>query len=258
MGRVAVFLTLVLTFHPQNAWAADDDMTFAPVPKVAGQPEDSPLSELDKSHRLGLLLDYVRKEGPGWAPGLRDYLRSPFGWIMNGFRPAASALGLDGDDDGGEGFFSSIFHPVSSLMTPPSPQATQALWFSPGYHHKGVLPFHDAMVLSLNLRERLWDNRLQFDVKPFYGQNWVSTSGYGGAEIGIGLGHSGSGQPWGRIALRYTDGDSALMDRGRGFDMHAEVQFNEHLSLHAGMHGEEDSQLGNYVLLRWKVADFGR
>jgi hypothetical protein len=113
------------------------------------------------------------------------------------------------------------------------------------------------MMTGLTFRERALDDRMQFDFHPFYGQNWVSLNGYGGAELGIGLTHGGEAQPWGRIALRYTDGASYLMDRSSGFDMNAELRFDTHLSLISGVRGDGTSDLGNYAIMRWKLMEFG-
>jgi hypothetical protein len=146
---------------------------------------------------------------------------------------------------------------MAALIQPPTPGEGQAFWLTPGYHHKGFLPTHDAMMMSFNLRQHMFDDRVQVDMRPFYGQNWVSTNGYGGAEIGFNLSRTGAAQPWGRIAVRYVEGDQDLMDQGHGIDMHAELFFDDHLSLHAGVRENEESQLGNYAMLRWKLAEFG-
>ncbi len=222
----------------------------------------SPLDQLDSSHRMGLLLNYVRKEGPGWVPGLRQNLRAPVNWLMNGLGPMGQMFGHDalddagGDDRWGDAWLSSVMSPLSSLLRTPSVHESQAFWVTPGYHHKGFLPFHDVMLMSFNLREHFLDDRLQFDLRPFYGQNWLSANGYGGAQLSVNLGKSGAA-PWGSLALRYSDGASNLMDTSRGFDMTAALRFDEHLSLNAGVNGERDTELGNYVMLRWR-AEFGR
>jgi hypothetical protein len=256
-GRAVTFLTLILTFlHTQNC-LADDDMAYVAPPLVAGAPMDSPLDEMNKGHRLGLLLNYVRHEAPGWAPGLREDLRAPLDWMMSGTRPFRDAFDEDGSPETGNGFLGSVFGPLSGLMQPPSSEAGQAMWLSPGYHHMGFLPFHDAMMMGVNLRQHLFDNRVHLDLHPFYGQNWVSLNGYGGAEMGIGLAHGDTGQVWGRIALRYTDGASNLMDNGRGFDMSAQLRLSDHLNLTAGVNSDQNTDLGNYVLLRWKLVQFG-
>ncbi len=245
---IGIFLTLaLLVLAPFRNARADNIYTNPAWPtSISGAPANSPFDDQEKNHRVGLLLDYVRKEAPGWAPGLPHAMRDPGGWLRNG-------LGLGGTNDSDGDSMSSVFQPMTYLMRPPMPGESEAAWLSPDYHHKGFLPVNDAMIMGANLRHRILDDTLQFDLHPFYGQNWHSSDGYWGTELALNLRSSSGAQPWGKIALRYSNGDQALMDRGRGFDMHSELKFDESLSLNAGIRESENTELGNYVLLRWKL-----
>lgn len=252
-GWAGFFLTLCILFTPASAPHADNGTTIISVPVIADRPMNgSPMEEAEKRQRLKLLLDYMRKEGPDLVPGLSGIIRSPF-------RSVGRVFGMDSISELGDeaGFLIPLFQPVATMMTPPSLDEAQALWLSPEYHHrKGILPFRDSLILGVNFRQQAWNDRVQFDVRPFYGQNWVSTDGYWGTEFGISLKRKEASDPWGRIALRYTDGASALVDNGHGFDMHTEIRFDKNLALHAGVRESGNSDLGDYVLLRWKLTGF--
>lgn len=257
----ALFLTFIFAFFPwQILYAATDDGVLDPTIVAAASPANSLLDQMEGDQRRGLLFKYVRQEVPSWAPGLNEKLRAPLTWATSKLRAIGGVFGAHDDGDeasGDEGFLPPLIRPLSALMQVPNENEAQAFWIAPDYHHKGFLPFHDAMITEMNFRERAFDDRVQFDLRPFYGQNWVSLNGYGGAELGVGLTHKGDTQPWGRIGFCFINGASDLMDNNRGFDMNAELRFNEHLALTAGIHGTENSDLGNYVLLRWKVIGFG-
>ncbi|MDX2027905.1 MAG: hypothetical protein SFW62_04660 [Alphaproteobacteria bacterium] len=247
----ALFLTFICAaLAPfSTARATEERVIFIPVPGTEDRSATSPIDVIEKNRRLNQLLDYVRKEGPGWVPGLSGAFRSPF-------RAAGEFFGFDSLSEE-DGFFVPLFQPVSSWMQSPSVDEAQAVWLSPEYRHKGFLPLHDSLIAGVNFRHRAWSERVQFDVRPFYGQNWLSTNGHWGVELGIGLRRLEASEPWGRVVVRYNDGDPALMDNGRGIDMHTEIKFDPNLTLHAGVRNNETSDLGNYVLLRWKLTDFG-
>ncbi len=246
-------LTLTLSFLlPQNAYAVtDDNPSLVPVPMYSGQVAETPLESLDKGQRLGLLLDYVRKEVPGWAPGIRDAIRGPLNWTKNNWMDAQDSLGLVDAEPDSKG----LYH---GLMQAPSAEMAEGFWVMPDYHHKGFLPFNDAMQMNFNLRHSFFDRRLQVEGGPFYAQNWMSLNGYEGAEIALNLRDPVTHESKGRFSIRYTEGDQDLMDHGQGIDLHAEYHFNEQLSLHGGIRENEETQLGNYVMLRWKLTDFGK
>ena len=89
LNRIAIFLTLILVLSPfQNLYAATDysDYTDTYTSELArpDRPALSPLADDDRQHRLNLLLDYVRKEGPAYAPGLPSALLHPENWALGG------------------------------------------------------------------------------------------------------------------------------------------------------------------------------
>lgn len=124
-----------------------------------------------------------------------------------------------------------------------------SLRLAPDYHHKGFM--NDAVVMGVSARQNVWEDKAQVEVRPFWGQNWHSSDNYWGAEVALNLGQQKFS--WGRIAVRYTQGDESLIDRGQGFDMHGEMNFTDHLSLHTGVRENGNSDLGNYVLVKWKL-----
>jgi hypothetical protein len=253
-GWEAIFLTLFFFFLQTSIVLAADDETASASPVTADQPADSPYDDIDKTHRTAMLWQYVRQQMPQWAPGLNQTLRAPLGW--------AHALGTDlgGDasaDAGNNRYVPPVFEPLADVMQPPANDA-QGMWLTPGYHHMGFLPFHDVMMAGMDLRRHMFGGGMHFDFKPYYGQNWTSLNGYGGARFDVALLRAGESQPWGRIGLGYTEGASYLMDRGHGFDLHAVLRFTDNLNLRAGVRdSQSSSDIGNYAIMRWKLLEFG-
>jgi hypothetical protein len=257
----AVFLSVLIPF--QACRAATDETAAQSGYTSTPDGQDTPLANETKMSRKSQLLNYVRAQVPIWMPGLPSYIRDPGSWALGQLREVRDELGLDPGIGGEEvSMMSSLTQPVMAMMQSPGPEQTEAMWLSPDYHHKGFLPFHDAMVMGFGMRHAVMNDRIQVEVKPFYGQSWHSFSGYGGAEIsvnlrGFGIG-SDSGQPWGKIAVRYIEGNPDMLDHGHGTDLHAELRFTPHLALHAGVREDGDSGgLGNYAILRWQLAEFG-
>jgi len=244
---VAVLLTLWALLFPTRLYA-DDKTAMTPEPLIATRPIYSSFESADRSYRLGLLMNYVRHEGPALMPGLPDEMRAPAHFAMEQLRSARDTLGLnDGDPD--DGFLSPVF----SLMQAPDDSIAESLWLTPGYHHlHGMLPFDDALTIGFNYRNSVLDHRVKFEVHPFYAQSWHSSEGYWGTEMTFNVGPA-TGQSWGKISLRYDNGNSDLMDHKHGLDMHAEFLFDHNLTLTAGAQSNEASDLGNYVLLRWRL-----
>jgi hypothetical protein len=244
-----VLLTLLLVFLPKQL-RADDKTAMIPEPLISTRPSNSALDNADRGQRIGLLLDYVRHEGPALMPGLPDALREPVHYAMEQLKSTGDTLGLTGGDGSGGGFLSPVF----SLMQPPDNDLGEALWVSPGYHHlHGMLPFDDALMMGFTYRDTVMNKNARFDVHPFYAQSWHCMEGYWGIETTLALFPSEE-HPWGTIALRYDNGNTDLMDRNHGFDMRADLHFDRRLSLTAGAQQNEASDLGDYVLLRWRMS----
>ena len=260
---LAVLTLAIIAVLPSHASRATDYTEGDPDPMLVGRGNlfASPFVKNDENHRVGVLLDYVRKEVPSLAPGLPSIFRDPAHWMLNGLRDVGDGIGLHLGMDmgfsgtGGDDTIASILQPVASLMEAPAADEGEAMWLSPDYHHKGFLPFNDALVMAVSLRHSLADERVRFEVRPFYGQNLISQRGYYGAEMAINLSPKLGLARGGKIVLGYTEGHTALLDHGRGFDLHSEIPFTEHLNLQAGMRQSDlNSGAGNYVTLRWKMA----
>lgn len=251
----ALFLTFILFVFADcsKALAFNENGDSHPDTSAYGRTtyNANSLVDQDRAHRINLMVDYAKQQVPHLTPGLPAFLRDPRGWITSGL----GSSGLNGDNapDG----ISSFLQPVQSALHEPSVDAPQALWITPAYHHKGFLPVNDAMIMGFHVRHSLENDfaghNLQFDVHPFYGQNWRSTDNYWGTEVAFNLRAKDAVQPWGKIALRFTNGDTELMDHGHGFDMHSQLNFDEHLSLNAGIRENGNSAAGNYVMMRWKL-----
>jgi hypothetical protein len=250
-------LGVLIPFRPLHA--ADNNDPTPPVitsTTNAQNEQDTPLDADDKSYRTHQLMHYIHDQLPNWLPGVPSYIRDPAGWALGGARQIRDEIGLERTADGSPSMMASLAQPMAAMMQPPTPQQAEAMWLSPDYHHMGFLPAHDAMVMGVGARHTVWGGT-QLEVRPFYGQNWHSLEGYGGSEAAINLGGANVGHPWGKIAVRYIEGSSDMLDHGHGTDMHAEVHFNQQLALHAGVRQSDNSELGNYVLLRWQLAELG-
>ena len=218
----------------------------------------------ERQKRISLVMDYLRNEAPAMipavAPALPNAVRAPARWAMQGWSAVRNEFDWGMDGPHGNKLIAALVEPISNLMRAPSPEQDQAIWLTPGYHHKGFLPMHDSLTLGFNTRHRAAGGTLQFDTHPFVGQNWHGAESYWGIETSLALARpatSPNGKPWGKISLRYINGDTALMDHSRGFDMHTELRFDDHVSLHAGVREDIGSGVGNYVMLRWQLASLG-
>ena len=254
----AASLSIFILLIPLAPVLADDNALMTPMPVMENRPDNSALGNADRNYRLGLLLHYIRHEGPTLIPGLPDALHEPADFIIHQLKSAEDGLGLGGDDMETGGVVSSFFAPMFSLIRPPEENDVESFWLTPSYRHMhGMMPFDDAVIFGFNYRNTgLFDDRVRFKIHPYYAQNWHSTESYWGTEVALGFGPS-AGRSWGTIVMRYDNGSSDLMGHGRGFDMHADFAFDEHLSLTAGEQQNEEGDLGNYVLLRWRLVGFG-
>jgi hypothetical protein len=240
---IAILLTLYIAlFQPIRQARAESDPPYI----GSDQNPNNSLADEDRKQRLALISNYIKQQWQGWAPGLPMAIRNPSSWIKNALTP---------DDDS---TLAPITKPMSVMIQTPAPEESKAAWFSSDYHHKGFLPLHDAMITGFNLRHPLFDTGLSLNAHPFYGQNWHDSEGYWGTEFALsfsgGDARTLSAQnPWGKLALRYSNGDTTLLDRGRGFDMHGDLNFDQHFSLRAGVNQTNQIEDGSYMMLRWKL-----
>lgn len=216
-------------------------------PNSYGRSTNNPIVTVNRSERISQMTDYAKKQLPVLAPGLPNFLRNPSSWFGHGF-----GFNL-GNAKNSADISSSVIEPMQQMSSSPSVDAPEAFWVSPNYNHKGFLPLNDAIIMDVHLRHNMFSSPLQLELHPFYGQNWHSIDNYWGSEIAVGLGSSTlTSEPWGKIAIRFTQGDTDLMNHGHGMDMHSQLNFDDRLSLNAGIREEGNSSAGNYVMLRWK------
>ncbi|MGE3624730.1 MAG: hypothetical protein AB7H77_12780 [Bdellovibrionales bacterium] len=248
-ARLAACLLLGLACLPGAAGAVDYSRSEAHSFSNE-HPADTALANADRNARLDRLVDYIRKEGPALVPGLPNIIRNPAGYVFGHLG------GIDIDVPGvdGDSTVSSFFAPVISLMSPADEETAESLWLAPDYHHaRGILPFDDALVLGFNYRNTAFDDRLRLTVHPYYAQSWRSMDGFWGTEITLGLGPDAGGRSWGKLVMRYDGGSRDLMGHAGGLDLHADYAFDDHLTFSAGARQDEDSDVGNYVLVRWRM-----
>ena len=198
------------------------------------------------------IMHYVRHDVPAMIPGLPEEVREPSDYMARQIKGIED--GLNDEDGENSDSFASFFAPVLSLMHPAEEDDAESAWLTPGYHHEhGMLPFDDAVMFGFNYRNLAFDNHLKFTVHPFYAQSWNSGEGFWGTEFSLGLG-PGDGRSWGTIVLRYNNGDTDIMDNNtHGFNLHADLKFDEGWSFAAGAQSNEEGDLGNYAMIRWKI-----
>jgi hypothetical protein len=256
--RFIVLLTLLfISFFPFNAFSAN-------VPNgqffLAGSPQVNTVADAEQRKKmLGSLLDFAKNEAPNLVPGLPSIIRDPAKWALGGLHETKGLLNFDLGAVGDSDILASILRPVSSMMRPAAPDESQATWFAPTYHHQhGVLPLHDAMIMGTHSRQDLFHRYMRLDIHPYYAQNYFSQRGYWGTDFTLDLASPSdtarTSKPWGKIVFGYTNGDSRMMDHGRGVDLHGELRFSDNLTLNTGMRQSDQTGSGNYVLLQWKIA----
>jgi hypothetical protein len=260
MDRLGVLLTLVFfALFPFQALSATDSP--GPFPSMDARSYKVIDDNAQKEQRSALL-DYAKKEVLQLVPNLPDSVRSTARWALGSFAGTENifdfGFGLGGDLGLG-GNVEDIVHPIAELMRSPTPDEEQATWIAPNYHHRhGILPTHDAMIIGTHSRTDLFGRYMRLDLHPYFGQNYFSANQYYGGEVALDLAapvdKAHAAKPWGKIAVGYCNGDSNLMDHGRGVDLHGEIHFNQHLSLNSGLRQSDTSGASNYILLQWKMA----
>lgn len=204
----------------------------------------------EEKARIGDVENYIRKQGMQGMTLLPGDVRSAIGWFSGGWHPMIGG----GDDDappasnvpqGAPGSALAAMQEDSSDLPP--------MHIAGNFHHKGFLPTHDAAVMGIGLGQNAFDNKLQFTAHPFYGQNWRSLQGYWGGEMAMNIAQREDGMPWGKIVLGYVQGNDALVDNGRGMDLHGDVDLTEGWKFTSGLRQNSVDGNSNYVMLRWKM-----
>jgi hypothetical protein len=192
--------------------------------------------------------NYLRKQGLQGVSLLPGDIRSTIGWLSGGVHALPSPAALWRDDDAANEEESPALREQSSESADGVP-----VNLGGNLHHKGFLPTHDAMVMSMGFSRAALGDKLQFTARPFYGQNWLSTRGYWGGEMSMNIAQHADGLPWGKIAVGYVSGDESLTDSGRGLDLHGDVDLTNGLRFTSGIHQNSIDGDSNYVMLRWKL-----
>ena len=261
-----LIISLIFCILSHSLYASDHKNDFENTRLWEEPTAPLPMSRDERHQKLGVLLNYLRKEGPGLVPGLAPALQNPVGWIHGHLGLDLNFFQEDGHE-GGAGVdvaqlirpMEDLARPVAEMMRAPVADDPKSIWLSPQYHHKGFLPTRDAMIVGATMRQRLWGEALQFDLHPYYGQGLSGSPGYWGTEVTINMGtfRDPSSTDRGRksigsISLRYTNGQRDLMDNTHGFDLHSEFNFTDQLGLNAGVRQDQNNQRDDYVLLHMK------
>lgn len=222
---------------------------------------DNAFAKEARKARMKEIAEYAKKEIPNWLPGLPSFLRTPKEWMMRNVKSIGGGVGDAWEVTGGNDVVVAFTKPIEEAMTAPEDDVAHALWLKPDYNHKGFLPLHDALMIGVNSRHRLWGDAMTFNIHPHVGQNWRNSENFWGTDITFNFTKPGkekgdARRTLGKIAISYANGDKDVMKRKRGIDMHSEFQFTDDLSLRAGMKRNDDSKLDSYVLMQWKLADF--
>ncbi len=255
--RLGVLLTLmffaVFPLHALSAGSSVNNQFISNSIRF-----DAAEEEADHSKRLDSMLTYAKQELPHLMPGLPSFIRDPAEYALGGLHETTDFLSFDlGGKDEADAM-ASILRPVTNLLQPAAPDDRQATWVEPNYHHRnGVLPLHDAIVIGTHSRKDLMGDYMRIDIHPYVAQNMFSQHGYYGADISFDLAAprntTRTTKPWGKVVFSYTNGDSNLMDHGRGADLHGELRFSDNLTLNSGMRQSDTTGASDYVLLQWKL-----
>lgn len=246
------FLLLAIStlYVPCSICRAANNVSDESNPLYSSTQAFSPIDDTEQHERAAALLRYIRQQNFNLLPGLPSAVHNPSGWVLNRLQSVQHGLGLEDED------VSTVVEPVSDLATVPSPEMGEAAWLSPSYHHyNGFSPFHDAFIAAFTTRQSFLNRQIKMELRPFYGQNLTSTRNYWGSEIALNLDSTlGLIKP-GKISFSYINGDPYLLDHGHGLNLHGELQFTEQLSFNTGVRqGSNQSQMGDYALLRWRLA----
>jgi hypothetical protein len=249
--RTGLFLTLItVTSGRADICQAADNYNEV---NVTARTSATVADTLEQHKRLGLVMDYVRHEATHWLPGIPRALTSTGKWVAGNLSSLAAEFDFQGVGDAENGIMTSVVTPVMSMIEAPTIDQNDAMWVTPNYHHKGFLPTKDAIIMGVNMRRGLMQNRMRFEVKPFYGQNPISTRGYWGSAVSININEPIGIFQSGNVTISYIGGDSRLSDHGRGIDLHSDLKFNDHLGLEAGMRQDNNEKTGDYVMVRWAM-----
>jgi hypothetical protein len=219
---ITEFLIYIILVMPILAHADDTELSRTQL---------SPSEIADLDQRKSQMHDYLFSKSSGL-----------FDWMPSG-SVSTTGNGMLG-----------LLAPVISVVQSPSKDVGEAVWLSPGYQHNhGIMPFDDAVSLGPMYRNKMLDNRLNMDIHPYYAQNWHNTDNYWGLDTTFGVGPS-VGKSWGNITVGFTNGNENLMNHESGFNMKANLNFTNNLSLTSGV-----DQLDNAtVLLRFHFVDFDK
>jgi hypothetical protein len=213
----------------------------------------SPLCRADSYYtpeektRIDAAENYIRKQSLRGVSLLPSDMRTAMGWLSGGWHAMPSLSG----DDGAE----TPVQPQNMVQsdTPEQQSGVTPVGLASNFHHKGFLPTHDAMVMGIGFGHSLFDHKLQFTTRPFYGQSWGALQGYWGAEMALDIVQRPDGMPFGKITLGYIGGNEALTDRGRGMDLHGDVDLTNGWKFTSGLRQNSADGNSNYVMLRWKL-----
>lgn len=217
----------------------------------------SAISNEDRDQRMQSLRDFAKTQLPRLLPGLPGEVRQPLEWAMSNVKEGQNLFKLDLSTDDTQPKV-----PGSPLgnnpFAPAQPDDLRTLLATSYHHHNGVLPLHDALIMGGHAERSFFGDYLHGDFHPYYGQNYFSAHHYYGADLKLNFAKSADtrhgSKPWGSISIGYTQGESKLMDHGKGVNLLGTINFTDELSLNSGIHQNDTGVSGNYILLQWKIS----
>jgi hypothetical protein len=225
--RQAAFLTLALFMCLFSKLSCAD----TPLNTIANQETKQHISEVES---------YIRQQSLQGMSLLPNQARTAIGWVSGKWHSVA----LEGDTTN-----SSADTSAPALLGSIEQQTVDGMpvSFGSNFHHKGFLPTHDAFLMGMGIGQNALGNKLQFTLRPFYGQGWDALEGYWGSELAMTIAQRPDGMPWGKISITYTD-------HGRGIDLSGNIDLTNHLTFTSGIKQNDITGDSNYVMLKWKVS----
>ena len=220
------------------------------------------LDATEANQARGAFNDYLHAQMMNMVPRLSDNLRGTVNMATRAFQPVHSLMSVDmlnlGADDPPE---PAPGAPLA-LNEPVERGGDDTSWMSSStYHHRhGLLPTHDTMMMGSHAKMNFFDSYIHADLHPYFAQNYFSLANYYGSDLKFEFNGKSNGtdisRPWGSIALGYSNGQDRLMDRARGFNMNATLNFSDQFSLNSGISQNNADQTGNYVMLQWTLVNY--
>jgi hypothetical protein len=205
------------------------------------QADPAPAAQtLEVKQRISEVETYIRQQTLQGANLLPSSLKSGLVWVSGKWHTVTVSTDDTRDETANE-------------MVSSSDNSSVPLNVASNFHHKGFLPTHDTMTLGIGLGKNFLNDKMLFEIRPFYGQGWTALKGYWGGELSMNIARRPDGMPFGSLALDYVDGNSAMTDHGRGTDLHGDIDLTHNFKFTSGVKQDDVTGNSNYVLIKWDI-----